>query len=289
MSISFLRFRLSTQVQLISSAMFLGLSVQLLALQVSDVRAMRDVGLPAAVAVSGMQSRISILKEQSDVAQLQASVTGGASEEMLHMYVLPDQHALDRLLATVDVLTTNLQKEGALSQMSPVHVGDSVDATIAGSHFTKTPVSFETDVTEEGQKQLFLFQHLAGLLTVSDALSSEEQSTLLHLTEQENPAAVTALETFLATDLLTYSNNPHEVEQQLLKSFTSNAFEQSLRGIIQESTLQDVQQLLVSPFGHALQTQKLWPLRFMMPVQSAIADKGNGQFHVAMTWEAYSK
>ncbi len=280
--------------QMFLSAIFLGLSAQLLMLHVADVRAMRDVGLPAALSLPDAQRRMSILKEQSDVAQLQASVVGGSSEEMLHMYVLPDQNSLDRILATIDLLMTELQKQGQLSGLSPVHVGDSADVTIVSAHndsahFTKTPINFEADVDEQGLKTLFLFQDLSGLLTISDALTGTEESTLLHLTEQENPAAVTALETFLSTDLLSYANDPQGVEDQLLKSFTSDTFEQSLHAIIQESPLQDVQQLLSSPFGHALQTQKLWPLRFIMPTKTSLADKGNGRLHVALTWEAYNR
>ena len=294
MKFSFINRRVLLHLQMILAVMFLGLSVQLLALYVDDVRAMRDVGLPAALSLPDIQRRMGILKEQSDVAQLQASVVGGSSEEMLDMYVLPDESELDRLLATVDLLTTELQKQGQLSGLTPVNIGESADVSVnsahnSSAHFTKIPVNFEADVNEEGLKTLLLFQDLAGLLTISDALTKEEQSTLLNLTEQENPAAVTALETFLSTDLLSYVNNPKLAEEQLLKSFNSDTFEQSLHAIMKESPLHDVQALLLSSFGKALQTQKLWPLRFIIPTKTSLADKGDGLFHVAFMWEAYHR
>ncbi len=254
---------------------------------------MRDIGLPAALVLPSIEHRMSILQEQSDVAELQANITGDSSEEMLHMYVLPDNSNLDRLLTTIDALTTELRRQKNLSALSPVQVGSSVPVTIkigdSSRSFEKTPVSFEADVNEQGLKTLFLFQNLSGLLSVSDALTDAQQTELLHLTEQENPAAVTALESFLSTDLLSYAGAPQLTEEQLFKSFSSDAFIQSFHGITQASALGDVVQLLSGPLGQTLQTQKLWPLRFLMPVKSAIRETGEGRYHVAVTWEAYSR
>jgi hypothetical protein len=144
-------------------------------------------------------------------------------------------------------------------------------------------------VTDEGLKDLFHFQDLAGLLTISDALTPEEQTELLHLTEAENPAAVTALESFLATDLLTYANNADSVNDQLLKSFTSDSFATSLKAITQQSKLEDAVQLLSSPLGKAVQAQKLWPLRFVIPADTAIRQTDAMHYHVAVTWQMYHR
>lgn len=277
--------RPSLHVQYLLSAMLLGLSIQLLTLHVETVRDMRDIGLPAALAMPSIQQRLSIIKEQSEVAELQASISGDSNEEMLRMYVLPDNAALDRLLATVDAFTTELKKQGALTGLSPVQVGDEMQS----GDVMKTPVSFEADVTADGLRTLFLFQDLSGLLTVSDALTADEQSELLHLTEQENPAAITALETFLSTDLLTYAKAPQVTQDQLFRSFSSDVFADSFSRITEQSDLGAIAELLSGPLARTLEAQKLWPLRFLMPVKSAIRQTGENQYHIAVTWEAYSR
>ncbi len=286
--------RLGLRVEYLLSALFLGLSIQLLTLHVSDVRAMRDVGLPAALALPSIEHRMSVLKEQSEVAQLQASIVGDSTEEMLHMYVLPSDTATDRLLATLDTLTTELRRQGMLSSLSPIHTGDAIsvemmDAQKKTATFSKIPVTFEADVTGKGLQTLFLFQNVSGLLTVSDVLTSDEQSALLRLTEEENPAAITALETFLGTDLLSYAQSPDLVENQLFKSFSSDSFTQTFHSLIGQSSLGSVASLLSGPIGHALQRDKLWPLRFLVPVDSAIRQIDTDQFHVALHWEAYNR
>lgn len=277
--------RPSLRVQYLLSVTLLGLSIQLLTLHVETVRDMRDIGLPAALAMPSIQQRLSIIKEQSEVAELQASISGDSNEEMLRMYVLPDNAALDRLLATVDAFTTELKKQGALTGLSPVQVGDEMQS----GDVMKTPVSFEADVTADGLRTLFLFQDLSGLLTVSDALTADEQSELLQLTEQENPAAITALETFLSTDLLTYAKAPQVTQDQLFRSFSSDVFADSFSRITEQSDLGAIAELLSGPLARTLEAQKLWPLRFLMPVKSAIRQTGENQYHIAVTWEAYSR
>lgn len=286
--------RPSLRTEYLLSALFIGLSVQLLSLQASAVRSMRDIGLPAALTLPSIEHRMGILKEQSEVAAMQASLTGDSSEEMLHMYVLPDGNALDRLLGSLDTLTSELRRQGALTALSPIHTGDSVEVPITDadgktSTFSKVPVSFEADVTEEGLQTLFLFQELSGFLTVGDLFPAEAQSELLHLTEQENPAAVTALETFLSTDLLTYAQAPDAVDNQLFKSFSSAGFAQTFHMITAQSSLSRVTALLSGPVGRALQKDKLWPLRFLLPVKSAIRQTGEGTYHVAVEWGAYGR
>ncbi len=292
--ISLPRFRRpSLRMQYLLSAMLLGLSIQLLTLHTDTVRDMRDIGLPAALALPAIQHRMDILKEQTEMAELQTSISGNPNEEMLKMYVLPNDTALERLLATLDAVTLQLRREGNLQTLSAVEVGEATPVDVSTDDgpvtYTKTAINFEADVTEKGLESLFLFQELSGYLTVSDALTPEQQSNLLHLTEQENPAAVTALEAFLATDLLTYAKAPQRVEDQLFKSFSSDSFMQTVRGVIQQSSLTRIAPLLSGSVGSMLEAQKLWPLRFLMPVKSAIRQTAEGQYHIAVMWEAYSR
>lgn len=285
--------RPSLRMQYLLSTMLLGLSIQLLTIHTDTVRDMRDIGLPAALVLPSIQHRMDILKEQTEMAELQTRISGNPNEEMLRMYVLPNDAAIDRLLATVDAVTLQLRREGSLSNLSAVQVGDATTTDVSTDDgqvtYTKTAINFEADVTEQGLASLFLFQDLSGYLTVSDALTTEEQSQLLHLTEEENPTAVTALEAFLATDLLTYAKAPQRFEDQLFKSFSSEAFMRTFHGIIQQSALMRITPVLSGSIGFTLETQKLWPLRFLMPVKSAIRQTGENTFHIAVTWEAYSR
>src|SRR3989338_317738 len=190
-----------------------GTSMLLLLVHVLAVREMRSTGLPAASALPALQHRVAVLTEQAEVSELQAALGGGTQEEAVRRFVLPATTDTDRLLATLDTLFEVLRARKDLSAVSAV---------------TLLPLRFEANVTEEGAATLLRFFDTAGMLTVSDALTPEETALLLRLTEQENPAAVTALERFLATDLLRYAHSPRPFQDQLLAAFSSDEFRQTL-------------------------------------------------------------
>ncbi len=280
--------RLTARAQMILMLVLLTLSAVFIVLHGVRVRQMKEVGLPAALALPQIEKRLDVLKEQAEVMQLQQSVSDGSNSEQLHVYVLPDEPRLDRLLATFDALFEALRQGTSLTTVSAVHVGDTVAASRDAS-LTMTPVSFEADVNEEGLHSLFLFTDVSGLLTVGDAFTPEEQSLLLSLTEQENPAAVTALESFLSQTLLTYAQDPKHSEEQLLKSFTSDSFTEALHTIARESRLREVTRLFSGNFLSVIEARKLWPLRFLTVAKADIEDRGNNQFHIAVTFTAYGR
>lgn len=276
------------------SGVMLSLSLGLLVSQANRVRAMRDVGLPAALAIPAMEHRMSILKEQAETATVQAALGGGSSEELLHMYVLPQEHALDRVLNVLDTLTTSLAQKKQLQHLSPVQVSDTENRTMTlpsgeTASVTITPLTFEADLNADGLASLSLFLKLSGLLTVGDALTSDQQSSLLQLTEEENPAAVAALEMFLGTDLLSYARAPKAVEDQLLQSFASQTAGSSVTDVLRHSLLQDVSTLLSGSFGQTLLAEKLWPLPFIMPGTIDLSEGQDGFTHVKVNVEAYGR
>lgn len=286
--------RLSVRTKFILSGTFLALSVGLLTMHISKVQDAKSIGLPAALALPAIEQRMAVLKEQSEVAELQASLNGSSGEEMLRMYVTPAQASLDRLLGTIDALAASLRSTGDLTSLSAVKVktGTGFSLTTADGqvkNFTATPVSFEADVTEKGMKTIFLFEEISGLFTVGDALTPTEQDSLLRLTENENPAAVTALESFLSTDLLSYARDTKAVEGHLLQSFTTQEFAQSIRSVTQGSRLPAAAELLNGSFGRALLAQKLWPLRFLTAKGATITQNDNGTYRVAVMWDAISR
>jgi hypothetical protein len=273
--------RLRPREQLILAVVLLALAAVFIFLHGLRIQQMRETGLPAALALPQVEKRIAVLQAQDDVMQLQQSVGGGSALEQLHTQVLPAEGGLDRLLSAFDALFDTLKKQHMLLRVSALHVGQ--------TQGTVTPVTFETDVNEEGLRELLLFCDLAGLMTVSDALTAQEQQLLLQLTEDENPAAVTALEAFLGTDLLTYARDPRGVTQQLLKSFSSENFEQTVLSITQQSHLQEATRLLGGSLQDVFAANKLWPVRFLTVSHVDIVDRENGTFHVSLELQAHGR
>lgn len=278
-----IHYRLSTKAQIVLGVFFLLLAAQLLLQHALRISAMRDSGLPSAMQLPTIERRMNVLKEQADAMELQASLVSGANDESLRAYVLPSDDKTDRLLAALDVLTRTLEKEHAMRAVSAIHVGDSIAGTPA---HTAIPVSLEADVTQDGLSALSSFIAYSGLITVNDVLSDSDRHLLLSLTEQENPAAVTSLEHFLGADLHSYARNPKAFEDQLMQSFSSDAFGMSLHQVILSSKLPDVVRFLTSDAGKALTSQQLLPNRFLQITHEGIRVVGEGWYHVSVGLEA---
>ena len=271
--------RLSPAQSLMISAGLLTSSALLLWLHAQAVADMREVGLPAALALPQVEQRIAVLKEQNDIAQLQASLRGGSQEEMINVYVLPKEADTDRLLAMFDVLFNWLEQKHQLTSFSAVTVGSPEDG--------KMPVSFDAVLTQEGLSNLMLFADLSGLLTVSDALSQEDIQHLLALTEQENPSSVAALEHFLSTGLLDYALEPRPYEEQLRKSFSTQA-EPLLRSVLDGSRVRHARELL-KDLGATLRKQNLWPLRLLTVEKATIEAQDGGMVKLEIRLDAYTR
>lgn len=259
----------------------LSLGMLLVALHARAVRDMSEIGLPAALALPQIEKRAEILAEQNEIAQLQTALRSGSTEEMVRVYIIPEKEEIDRLLAVFDVLFGYLEQKKMLTSFSAVEVGE---ATEGVEGMKSIPVSFDAIVTHEGMADLLLFSELSGLLTVSDALTQKDIDAMLAVTEQENPASVAALEHFLSTDLLRYSEEPRPYEEQLRKSF-SPAAENALRLMFDTPRLRRAR-MLYSEMAPVLRQQNLWPLR-LLTVEKASAVQEGGMVRLSMTLNAY--
>ena len=249
------------------------------------IRQLKDIGLPAAMALPQMQQRLVILRDQVEASELQESMRAHAAQEQLPVYVLPEKLNLERLLALFDVLGDNWRMKGWIRSLSPITVGNPVE--VDGHHVT--PVTFEADVTQEGRDLLLLLVRFSGRLTVNDALSGPERSALIDLTEQENPAALTVLEQFLATDLLKYAQESQLHERQVLRSITSSSFEEQFKAIISRSGLAKARYLLGGETGQLLKAHNLWPSQMMGLKNVEISTISGGRYFMKVEVEAYTK
>ena len=272
------------------SLALLGGSAALIEAHTIAVRQMKEIGLPAALRLPQIEERADILREQNEAAELQALLRGSTEEELLRLKVLPKESDTGRLLQEFDVLVSYLQSRKFLSSFSPVTVGDPAAVDLPGSEepIRAYPLTFGAQMTEEGLETFLLFVDLSGLLTVSDALSSADIERLLLLTERENPAAVTALEYFLSTDLLRYAAEPKPYEEQLLKSFSSPAFEEGFRTILSETRIGDARRLLAD-LHQIMKAQELWPLRFLSLRTIRVERRADGTLWVQCVIDALSR
>lgn len=278
-------FRLGVHAQFIAGLCCLTLSAVLLATHAGAVRAMSEIGLPAAIELPLLEQRMQILKEQNEVAELQVALATGSSQEMLNVYVLPSEVDSVRPLATFDVLVSYLQKKKQLMYISAITVGD---VQKESESLIYKPLTFTAHVTRDGWKNMLLFTKLSGLMTIGDALGESEFTNLLSLTEQENPATVAALEQFFSVDLLRYVQEPRPFNDAFLKSFSSDTTLQAVRAFIDGPRLQSIRELL-DPMAPTLRANRLWPLPFMdiQTVDQRLRE--DGTFEVTVTVLVYGR
>ncbi len=239
---------------------------------------MRETGIPAAMELQMLEKRMQTLKEQNELAELQAALVTGSQEEQVQVYVLPDEPDAARAVAALDVLFSYLQKQKQMLSVSPVTVGDSV----ATESTSVLPLSFTAHLTREGWNTLQLFVEISGLMTVGDHASDADIDTLLRLTEDENPASVAALEQFLRADLLRYSEEPRPFEDQLLRSFSADTTIESVRAFLTSAEMQATRSLL-KDVGPSIRSAKLWPLRFMQLQNADVQMNEDGTVEVKIT------
>jgi hypothetical protein len=250
------------------------------------IRQVKEVGVPAAMLLPKMETRLLLLKDQLEAAELQEALRTGSAAEQLHTHVLPADLNLDRLLATFDLLRDAFQRDLLLFSLSPIHVGE--PSPLPGADGIRAiPVSLEAEVSEEGMDKLMLLLRLSGAMTVSDALTPSELSSLINLTEQENPAALTVLEQFLAVDLLQYAKQPEAYESQVLRSLTSEDFEIQFTELLKHSMLAKARYLYGGSIGDLLEAHNLWPAQMLGVRNVERTSLANGKFRLKLELEAY--
>lgn len=232
----------------------------LLQAHVREVKAMREETVPVLGTVSTLERRLTVLKEQVEVSELDAALRTGSQEERVRVYILPPKTALDRAMTVFDLLRDDLTKRGLLGSMSAIEVKD---VKTLPNNLSATPLTVRFAVKRDGMQDIFSLVQLAGLLTVGDSLSQTEKKALIRATEEENPTGVVALEQFFSTDLAAYGHDHRSYEEQLQRSFASDSFRAMFRTILDQSLLKDARTLFQSDLGSALERGRLWPMQFM--------------------------
>jgi hypothetical protein len=253
----------------------------------SSIAAVKEQLLPATLAIPGFERRISILKQQLEVSQLQASLRLQSPEEKLHAYVLPEDANVARLMSAFDVLRDHLQSTGDLASMEPIVVGTLPTDGAEGPK--QVPLTVRVRVTEGGLHAMLAFVELSGMLTVADAFGQDELEQLLRLSEEENPAIIAHLEQFFAADLMRYAEEPKPFEEQLLRSFSDGPLQDSFRDILHGGRLASARDMLSGPLGRELDERRLWPMRFLSVRTWAIVAAEDGMLNATFELAAHSR
>ncbi|MBI3331590.1 hypothetical protein HYZ99_01375 [Candidatus Peregrinibacteria bacterium] len=244
-----------------------------------------EAALPAAARIPSMEARLAILREQVEVSELYASLQPGSPTEQLHVFVIPEGPKPERLLSYLELIGEHLRRRQSLRSLSAVEIGDKV---AEGSLF-REPVTVTVEVTEQGMRDFLTLIELAGVLTIGDALTQEEQDQLLRKTEEGNPAGVVTLGQFLATDFLAYLREPRTFEDRLHKFFSSEDFQETLQNIKAASLFRHGQELFQTPLGRALEQEKLWPMQFLSTSDASVQEMTDGWHKLSVKLSAYSR
>ncbi|MBM3227569.1 hypothetical protein FJZ27_01745 [Candidatus Peribacteria bacterium] len=234
------------------------------------VRSVRADALPLVTEIPQLERRARVLAEQRELAELSDALRIGSPEERMRVYALPTEPDLDKTVSALDVLFRSLRASARLSSFSPVTFGNVEDA---GGGLRRTPVRTTLGIHEEGLDALIAFIQLCGSLSIADALTDSERLQLLRLTEMESPTAIVALEQYLNADLLSYIEEPRSADAQLLRSFSSQSFERSLRDILRTSALPTMRRAVSPAMAQTLRSSKIWPMQ-MMQIDALTLDAG---------------
>ncbi len=239
----------------------LAFMVPLLSAHVQKVKAVRETALPLLATLPTYERRLALLKEQVEVSELDAALKTGSQLERVRVSVLPPEADIPRALATLEVLRSTLERQGAIGSLSPIEVGKEREYS---DGLAATPLTFQLSAQSEGIRRVLAFVHLAGLVTVGDALMKSEKSALIRATEEENPAGIVMLEQFFSMDLFRYALEPRPFEEQLKRSLQSEGFLSVFQQIVDTSLLHDAKEFFQGPVGKAMESGNLWPMEFLI-------------------------
>jgi len=238
----------------------LAFTVLLLMAHVQQVATVRETALPLLAALPSLERRLSLLKEQVEVAELDAALKTGSQLERIRVSVLPAETDVSRALAALEVLRSGLEEQGVMGMLSPIEVGKE---HVREDGMAATPLTVQLSVRSAGVQRVLAFIRLAGLLTVGDALTSAEKNALIRATEEENPAGIVALEQFFSTDLFRYAQEPRPFEEMLKRSLQSEGFLSAFQTATDASLLREAKEFYRGPIGQAMERSRLWPMEFL--------------------------
>ncbi|MDD5041394.1 MAG: hypothetical protein PHX87_02295 [Candidatus Peribacteraceae bacterium] len=238
----------------------LTLAVPILTAHIQEVKTVRETALPLLASLPPLERRLSLLKEQVEVSELDAALKTGSQLERVRVSVLPAEADIPRALATLELLRSHLEDQGAIGSLSPIEVGKERPY---GDGLAAVPLTFQLSARTDGLKRVLSFVRLAGLVTVGDALTTAEKNALIRATEEENPAGIVMLEQFFAADLFGYAEEPRPVEEQLKRSLQSEGFMTAFEQAVGTSLLKDAKEFFQGPIGPAIARMHLWPMEFL--------------------------
>ena len=238
----------------------LSVAVPLLAAHIEEVRTVRETALPLLASLPSLERRLALIKEQVEVTELDAALKTGSQLERVRVSVLPTEADVPKALATLELLRSTLESEGAVGSLSPIEVGKEKPR---GDGLAAVPLTFQLSARSAGLRRVLAFVRLAGLVTVGDALTASEKNALIRATEEENPSGIVMLEQFFSTDLFSYAAEPRPVEEQLKRSLQSEGFLTAFQQATETSLLKDAKDFFQGPMGPAMTRTHLWPMEFL--------------------------
>lgn len=244
-----------------AGALSLVLAVPLLVAHLDRVQTVRETTLPLLATLPSLERRLSLLREQVEVTELNAALRTGSQLERVRVSVLPLQADVPRALAAFELLQNTLESQGSIGSVSPIEVGMEQPY---GEGLARIPLSFQLSARSDGLRRVLAFVRLAGLVTVGDALTASEKHALIRATEAENPAGIVMLEQFFSLDLFRYAQEPRSSEEQLKRSFQSEGFLAVFAQAAEGSLLKDAKELFQAQMmGTAMENAHLWPMEFL--------------------------
>lgn len=268
----------------------LSFSALLLQAHFEHLKDMKEYALPLAAELPPLQQRLDLLHDQVELTELQASMRPASAAEKLHLYVLPAEEKIDRLLAFFESTRTFLERAKLLRSMSAIEISDPQTVDEPGmSGLQARTLTFDAVLRKEGREQLFGIIDWSGLLTVGDALSPDDVEKLFALTESENRATIVPIEAFLSADLLEYIKEPRLIDATLERSLPSQEFLAEFRTLLKTSRFERAKEFLQGDLGRTLIARKLWPVQFLTVEQEELETLPEGWEKVRLTLKAHSR
>jgi hypothetical protein len=263
------------------------ISFLLLQLHIAEIRQMRAETLPDAARAATLEEHLSLLQKQVEASRLSVETQQGSLKEKLHVYVLPKDASVDRALSFLTATFDAAQTSGDVKDISAITVGDPEHVASSGT-LLRRPLSFAVTVRQDKLQHILSAFDLSGLLTVQDALTTQQLQDLFTLTEAENPAGIVALGQFLSADLLQYLREPRPVDEHFIGSFSSNAFASLVQHLATTPFFKEGRAYLAIA-GDAWEKGSLWPAPFLS-VQSVKAEAaGDGWVRLTLHLASYGR
>jgi hypothetical protein len=226
------------------------------------------VSVPLLASIQNLEQKQSIIEGQLQLTQRKINDRNVLATEKVQLFILDETTAYERGVAALSTWLHSAIEQNKATERSALRT----QITPKG-----TTMQFSVDVQSDALEDLHTLVAISGMYSVYDALSTKQRSDLVLLTEQESPEAITELEDFFATPLLSFASEHQAYVQGLLRSFSGTQFAAVLQSIIETSALRSVIDVYESPIGTELLTKSVWPypvltLQSYDQIQSAVKD-----------------